>query len=216
MISASGADGWFRTSNGALCAGGANERHTFAHMSGAGGAVVAVGALSCGEDSSIQWAVKSSRALRAVRHIRQSSGRRVGAGRALHGGIATDGAVVAGRAHVVDRCVFELNTRLTDVTDLITRLAALVRGGNGATAAAEVALPALLSGSVETGGAAIVAGRAWCAFGYVHQAITVTISSIRAEMFRAETSAAGAVAAGRAVNGSGGVAQTVAARGAGL
>ena len=59
-------------------------------------------------------------------------------------------------------------------------------------------------------------GRALCAFGYIHEAVTVTISSVGAQKLSAEASTGRAVAAGWTANRSGGVMKAEASRCAGL
>jgi hypothetical protein len=121
-------------------------------------------ALARGVHGAVEGAVEAARARRAVRHIHQTCRRGVRAGRALNRSVASHRAVVAGRAHVVNRGVETLHAGLADVADLESGLTALMRGSDRAATAAEVALAALGGGFSEASGTAVVTGRALRAF----------------------------------------------------
>ena len=115
------------------------------------------------------------------------------------------------RADVVDRGVEGLHAGLTDVADLEARLAALVRGGNGAATAAEEAFSAHTGGFGEAGGAAVRAWCALCAFSDVGEALAVAVSAVGTQELSGEARSLGTVAAGGTGLGGGGVVQTVVA-----
>ena len=126
----------------------------------------------------------------------------------MHWRLAAHWAVVSWRADVIQRGVQRLHTSLSHVADLEGRSTALVRSGNRASAATEVALSALLSGSSEAWRTAIVTRCALGAFADVPEAVAVTVGTVGAQVFSGKASSCRAVAARWARHGMSGVAET--------